>query len=93
MPKDEYDPEDPHALVGVCVPVKDGEAAKEAFARGLVEEFVRLGFDEERLIAVFRTPFYAGGHAILAERGEAYVRGLAREAIARFRPLAAGGNR
>lgn len=87
MPKDEIDPEDPHALVGVAVPTADPDAAEAALARGLVEEFVRLGFDEDRVAAMFSTPFFAGAHRILERRGEAYVRALAREAVARFRPL------
>ena len=87
MPKDEFDPEDPHALVGVAVPVADAVAAEEAIARGLVEEFVRLGFDEARVMAIFRTPFYAGAHAILLRRGEEGVRALVREARALYRPL------
>ncbi|HET6204167.1 MAG TPA: hypothetical protein VFI25_15355 [Planctomycetota bacterium] len=38
-------------------------------------------------MAVFRTPFYAGAHAILRRRGEEGVRSLVREAMARYRPL------
>jgi hypothetical protein len=93
MPKDEFDPEDPHALVGVAVPVEDGAAAQEALVRAFVEEYVRFGFEEERLLAVFRNPFYAGAHAFLRARGEEPVRALVREALARWRPRATGGSR
>jgi hypothetical protein len=86
MPKDEIDPDDPHALVGVAVPVDDLEAARDALARGLVEEFVRFGYDAESVLALFKTPFYAGAHEVLRLRGEAYVRALAEEAVLRYRP-------
>jgi hypothetical protein len=86
MPKNEIDPEDPHALIGVAVPVDDLEAARDALARGLVEEFVRFGYDVEAVLALFKTPFYAGAHQVLRLRGEAYVRALAEEAVLRYRP-------
>jgi hypothetical protein len=87
MPHDDLDPEDPHALVGVAVPVTDAALAQEALARGLVEEFVRLGFDADSILDIFRTRFYAGAHQIYEVKGDAYVRELIAAANRRYCPL------
>ena len=68
MPYDDPDPEDPHVLVGVSLPA-DRESIREmAFA--FAEEFAALGFDEARVLAMFRSPFYAGAHRALEVLGE-----------------------
>jgi len=63
--------DDPLALVGVPVPVD--EATFDEMARCFIEEFVRDGWDDARLLALFRSPFYAGLHVIWLRRGEAWV--------------------
>ncbi len=88
MPKNECEPDDPHELVGVEVPVDDPVAAAEAQAAVLVEEFVRLGFDETDIVRTFGGSFYAGAHALTQRLGETRMREIARDAIARLRPLA-----
>jgi hypothetical protein len=65
------DPDDPLALVGVPVPVD--EATFDDMARCFVEEYVRDGWSDARLLALFRSPFYAGLHVIWRRRGEAWV--------------------
>lgn len=69
-----FDPDDPMALVGVIVDA--GADAAHEMARCLVEEYLREGWDEGRLLALFRNPFYAALHAIYRERGEGAVRAL-----------------
>ena len=75
MPKDEFDPEDPMVLQGIGMPDGDGEE----MARCFVEEYIQLGFDDETLWNLFRTPFFAGMHQILEQRGEAWVSALIRD--------------
>ena len=72
MPRDEFEEDDPMELVGVALP--DGDP--EELASAIVEEFIRMGLNNEELLALFRDPFYAGPHAIWRSRGEAYVLGL-----------------
>jgi hypothetical protein len=72
-----FDPEDPMALVGVVLDA-DAQAADE-MARCLVEEYLREGWDEARLLALFRTPFYRALHMIYRHRGEDGVRALIAE--------------
>ena len=75
--------DDPLELVGV--PVAVDEATFDEMARCFVEEFVRDGWTDERLLPLFRSPFYAGLHVIWRRRGEAWVRALIAEARLRWR--------
>jgi hypothetical protein len=68
------EPDDPLALVGVALDADAGD--EDAMARCLVEEYVRAGWTEERLLALFRNPFYRALHAIYRRRGEEAVRAL-----------------
>lgn len=72
-----FDADDPMGLVAVGV----DEGDLELQASCLVEEFVRLGVSDGQLLAMFRTPFYAGAHAIWRARGDDGVRAV----IARVR--------
>ncbi len=83
-----FAPDDPLELVGVEVPADDG--ALDEMARTFVEEYLREGWDERRLLALFRNPFYRAPHLIYRARGEAYVRALVTEVLSRWgRPAAA----
>lgn len=75
--------DDPLELVGVPVPVD--EATFDEMARCFVEEFVRDGWTDERLLPLFRSPFYAGLHVIWRRRGEAWVRALIADERQRWR--------
>jgi hypothetical protein len=75
--------DDPLELVGVPVPVD--EATFDEMARCFVEEYVRDGWSDERLFALFRSPFYAGLHVIWLRRGEPWVRALVAETRLRWR--------
>ncbi len=77
MPYEKPEPDDPHELVGVALP----EGDPDEMATVLIEEFIRVGLTDEELLNLFRSPFYAGAHQILVNRGEARVR----ELIARLR--------
>ncbi|MDR7544337.1 MAG: hypothetical protein QN120_08850 [Armatimonadota bacterium] len=75
-----FEPDDPMALVGV---VGDADAAAaDEMARCLVEEYLRAGWDEVRLLALFRNPFYRALHGIYRARGEEAVAALIAEVAA-----------
>ncbi len=89
----EGEPDDPLELVGVPVPVD--EATFDEMARCLVEEYVREGWSDERLMPLFRSPFYAGLHVIWRRRGEAWVSELIAQERLRWHrpnPVAGGGS-
>jgi hypothetical protein len=74
MPKDEFVSEDPMELVGMVLPGSPGQL--EAMAECLVEEFVRMGWDEERLMTIFTNPMFAGTFRVYCYKGKAYVQEL-----------------
>ena len=70
------EPEDPMALVGVCLERGPDDEAMTEMAWCFVEEFGRMGWSGERILRLFRNPFYRGPHRILRMKGEGFVRGL-----------------
>ena len=79
MPKDDPDPSDPHVLVGVSLPASP-EATTE-MARAFAEEFAAMGWDEARLLGLFKRPFYAGPHQAYRLLGEETTLSIIREAV------------
>jgi len=75
-----FEPDDPMVLVGVVVDA--GADAADEMARCLVEEYLRAGWDEARLLALFRNPFYQTLHGIYRARGEEAIRTLIAEVAA-----------
>ncbi len=72
MPKDEFVHEDPLELVGMVMPGEAGQI--ERMAEIIVEEYVRLGWDERRLMTIFTNPMFMATHRIYLQKGDAYVR-------------------
>ena len=72
MVEKEFEPDDPLMIAGVAFPGDTQAAMAETF----VDEFMRMGFDDERILSVFRTPHYAGAYRVLVERGEPFIRQL-----------------
>ncbi len=70
------EPEDPMALVGVRLQQGPNDQALVEMARCFVEEYARMGWSGERIMRLFRNPFYRGPHQILRVKGEEFVRGL-----------------
>jgi len=87
MPYGEPDPTDPTVLVGVALPA--GPEALTDMAYVFAEEFARLGFDEARLLRVFRNPFYAGPHRAYCVLGEAAIRAIVAECVRVWGPRGA----
>lgn len=77
MPYNDPDPEDPNVLVGVEIPADEETDLEMAYI--FAEEFARIGFDERRLLALFRRPFYAGAHRAYRILGEEKIRSIINE--------------
>jgi hypothetical protein len=79
VPYRDPEPDDPHMLVGVALP--GGEAQVREMAAAFAEEFARLGWSAPRILALFRSPFYAGAHAALTTLGAPAVARLVEESV------------
>ncbi len=79
MPYWEPDPSDPYNLVGVEVPAHQSVHLEMAYA--FAEEFARLGFDEGRLLRLFKNPFYRSAHRAFRILGEEKTESIVREAL------------
>jgi hypothetical protein len=82
MYQKEFEDDDPMQLVGMVVPGEEGQL--EAMAECFVEEYVRMGWDERRLMTLFVNPMFLGTHRIYQLKGEAYVRDLIRKTCAQW---------
>ena len=71
--------DDPMELVGVLLP--GGADAMREMACVFAEEFAKLGFDERRLLRLFRNPFYAGPYQAYRALGEPVIRGIVDECV------------
>jgi hypothetical protein len=71
-----FDTDDPLALVGATSDSPVTDEAVEEMGRAFVDEFARMGWGRERLLALFRNPFYRGPHLVWRLKGEAWVREL-----------------
>jgi len=82
MPRNEFDRADPMELVGMVMPGAEGQL--ETMAECIVEEYVRLGWGERRLMTLFVNPLFLFTYRIYRAKGEAYVRELIRRTCARW---------
>ena len=80
MPHDEPDPTDPPMLVGMVLP--SGPEAMTDMAYVFAEEFARLGHSRERIVALFRDPFYGGAHGAWQALGEERITAIVDECVA-----------
>jgi hypothetical protein len=72
MPFDNPDPQDPMMLMGIALPA--GPEAQRDMACAFAEEFARIGYGSQRILDLFRNPFYAGAHGAYLRLGEEEVR-------------------
>ncbi len=70
MPHDEFEESDPLEFQAVSVP---GDPA--VMARAFVEEYALAGMGPERILSLFRMPFYQGAHRLYRQMGENAIRG------------------
>lgn len=82
MPKDEFDFEDPLELNGMAL--LSSEDTTNDMAECFAEEFMRLGYSHQRILALFANPQYLGPHLAFQQRGEAFIRDLITGVFARW---------
>jgi hypothetical protein len=80
MPYQKADPSDPNVLVGVSLPGARDDLRR--MAEVFVEEFAALGFDEKRILLLFRHPGYVAAHRAWRELGDVEIRRIARDCMA-----------
>ena len=76
MTEKQFEQDDPFEMVGVVLPEAMDDAALTEMACCFVEELARMGYGRERLMRVFRDPFYKGPHAVYRSKGEEFVKAL-----------------
>ena len=86
----EPEPDDPFELTGVVLPAQDDTSLKE-MAVCFVEEFLRDGWADEQLRAMFRNPCYRGPYLVWRQKGDAYVEAVIQEVRRMWRPTVVGG--
>ncbi len=80
MPYDDPDATDPMTLHGVVIETKS-DAAMRDMAECFVEEYLRSGFDEDRILKMFQTQGYAGPFLAYQTLGEDAIRRMINELI------------
>lgn len=78
MPKEESDPEDPMEMVAVELPGQS-EVQLRDMALCFADEFIRDGWSEEKLFAMFQNPFYQGPYLVWQQKGDEFVRSVIQE--------------
>lgn len=89
MSRDAFESEDPMELVGMVVPGEAGQL--EAMAECLVEEYVRMGWDEERLMNLFINPMFMATYRVYRHKGKDYVQNLIKVTCEKWRLNGAKG--
>ena len=89
MPYDDPDVTDPMEFVGHALPGEPG--GLERMAEDMIDEYVRFGFDQARILTMFRDPFFGFTHAVWRAKGDAWCAALVGEVASRWRrpPVAA----
>jgi hypothetical protein len=82
MPKDEFDFEDPFELNGMAF--LSHEDTTNDMAECFTEEFMRMGYSHQQVLALFRNPHYLGPNMAFEKRGEPFIRDLIADVFARW---------
>ncbi|MBI5396297.1 MAG: hypothetical protein HZA91_13455 [Verrucomicrobia bacterium] len=82
MPKHEVDSEDPMELMGVTLATH--EDTLTPMAECFIEEFMRMRFNPEQVLELFKNPDYIGPHMVWEQRGEGFVRQLIADSFAQW---------
>ncbi len=85
MNSKECEPDDPLEMIGVQLNGQS-EAQLRDMALCFAEEFIRQGFNKEKLLQVFKNPFYQGPYLVFQQKGEDFVRSVINEALAMWHP-------
>ena len=79
MPYGEPEAGDPFEFVGVGLP--SGPEAVSDMAYTFAEEFARLGYSEQALMALFINPYYRAAHGAYETLGKEKVRQIVKECV------------
>lgn len=90
MPYHDPDETDPMTLHGVAFDVDDTASHRE-MAACFIEEYIRLGFDRQRLIGMFQAGGYSGPQLAWAQLGPAEIVGMIDSLLSRWGPRAPSG--
>jgi len=74
MADKEFESEDPMQLVGTLMECNEEEI--EEMGLTFVEEFARMRWSREEIMAIFANPHYRGPHTIYRVKGPAFISGL-----------------
>ncbi len=80
MPYDDPDATDPMTLHGVVVETNSDNAMRD-MAECFVEEYIRSGFDADRILKMFQTQGYAGPFLAYQTLGEDAIRRIIDELV------------
>ena len=80
MPYDDPDATDPMTLHGVIIETENNDAMRD-MAKCFVEEYVRSGFDEERIMKMFLTEGYAGPFLAYQTLGEDAIHQIIKDVV------------
>lgn len=83
------EPDDPFEIVGVELPGQS-EAQLRDMALCFAEEFVRDGWEEEKILRMFHNPQYHGPYMVFQQKGDDFIRPVIKEAINMWRPTRRG---
>ena len=89
MAEKEFEGDDPMEFVAMRFPAPPGVDMDAAMARCFIEEYAMLGMPRNRILAMFRSPSFAGAHAVFAARGEAFIAELVEQVFGPARPTEA----
>ena len=80
MPYDDPDATDPMTLHGVVIET-ESDAAMRDMAECFVEEYLRIDWEEDRILKMFQTQGYAGPFLAYQTLGEEAIRRMTSELI------------
>jgi len=75
------DAEDPMEIVGVVLDRPIDDRGLDDMARAFVEEYTLMGWAPERILDMFRRPFYGGAHDAYERLGEERITALIEETV------------
>ncbi|MCA9404997.1 MAG: hypothetical protein KC684_00535 [Candidatus Omnitrophica bacterium] len=85
MARKESEADDPIEMIGIQLPNQTEEQLRD-MALCFAEEFVREGWSEEKLVKMFKNPFYQGPYMVWKQKGDAYVKSVIKDAVNMWRP-------
>lgn len=75
-PAKSFESDDPFEFVAVLVPAEPGVDWLAEQGRCVAEEFALMGWSQEKILRLFRNPYYLGTYTLYQQRGEPFVRRL-----------------